>query len=45
MPTVCSIGQACGVAAAIAIDKQLNVSQIDGVEVRKQLNLLGAQLD
>ena len=45
MPTVCSIGQACGVAAAIAIDKQLKVSQIDGVEVRKQLNLLGAQLD
>ena len=45
MPTVCSIGQASGIAAAIAVEKQLNVSEINGIEVRKELNLLGAQLD
>ena len=45
MPTVCSIGQAAGVAAAIAVEKGLSVPEIDGRVVRKELNEYGAKLD
>ncbi len=45
MPTVCSIGQAAGVAAAIAVEKGLSVPEIDGRVIRKELNEYGAKLD
>lgn len=45
MPTVCSIGQAAGVAAAVAVEKGLKIPEIDGKIVRRELNDFGAQLD
>lgn len=45
MPTVCSIGQAAGVAAAIAIENSIPVTEVDGTVVRRELNAMGAQLD
>ena len=45
MPTVCSIGQAAGMAAAMAVEKDIAVPEVDGVEVRRNLNRLGAGLD
>lgn len=45
MPTVCSIGQAAGMGAAVAIEKGLTVPEIDGTIIRKELNIAGAQLD
>jgi hypothetical protein len=44
MPSVCSIGQAAGMGAAYALEKQCPVSEIDGVEVRRRLVAAGANL-
>lgn len=45
MPTVCSIGQAAGMAAAIAIEKGIASSDVNGADVRKQLIRMGANLN
>ena len=44
MPTVCSIGQGAGVAAALAIDQGVAIPEIDGRNVRRELIRLGARL-
>ena len=45
MPTVCSIGQAAGVGASLAVENSLQASDVDGSIVRRELNIMGAQLD
>lgn len=44
MPCACSIGQAAGVAAAMAAKKEIRPADLDGVLVRKQLRAMGAFL-
>ncbi len=44
MPPACSVGQAAGVAAAMASEQGICSSQLDGVEVRKRLVSMGAWL-
>ena len=44
MPPACSVGQAAGVAAAMASEKGLCSSELDGVEVRRRLVSMGAWL-
>ena len=44
MPPACSVGQAAGVAAAMASGKGLCSSELDGVEVRRRLVSMGAWL-
>lgn len=44
MPTVVSIGQAAGVAAAMSVKAGVDVCTLDGKEVRRKLVELGAKL-
>jgi hypothetical protein len=44
MPSMCSIGQAAGMAAALAVRNKTTVDQIDGREVRSELKKAGAFL-
>lgn len=44
MPAMCSIGQAAGMAAALAVRKNTTVDLIDGKEVREELKKAGAFL-
>ena len=44
MPSACSIGQAAGVAAAMAALQGKTQSELDGVEVRRKLREMGANL-
>jgi hypothetical protein len=44
MPSVCSIGQAAGTAAALAVRKNSTVDLIEGTEVRSELKKMGAFL-
>ncbi|MBE6356215.1 MAG: FAD-dependent oxidoreductase [Lentisphaerae bacterium] len=44
MPSVCSIGQAAGMGAAYAVENSCQVTEIDGVEVRRRLIGAGANL-
>jgi hypothetical protein len=37
MPPACTIGQACGTAAAMAVKKGVTPGELDGVEVRRSL--------
>ena len=37
MPPACTIGQACGTAAAMALQQGVTPAQVDGVEVRRSL--------
>lgn len=45
MPSVCSLGQAAGMGAAYAIEKECTAAEIDGVEIRRRLVAAGANLD
>lgn len=45
MPTVCSIGQAAGMAAAAALENNWKIPEIDGRVIRQKLNEYGAKLD
>ena len=44
MPPVCSIGQAAGMAAAMAVEKNCAPEALEGVEVRKALRKFGANI-
>ena len=44
MPTACSIGQAAGLAAAMAIRNNSVPAELDGTAVRKELKKFGAKL-
>lgn len=44
MPPACSIGQAAGVAAATAVEKNCKPKDIDGCEIRQKLKAAGAYL-
>ena len=44
MPPACSVGQAAGLGAAMASKRGLDVSAIDGTEVRSELRKMGAWL-
>jgi hypothetical protein len=44
MPPVCSLGQAAGLAAALAARKGVGQAQLDGVDVREALKAQGAWL-
>ena len=44
MPPVCSIGQAAGMAAAMAVEKNCAPEALEGVEVRKALREFGANI-
>jgi ribulose 1,5-bisphosphate synthetase/thiazole synthase len=44
MPPVCSIGQAAGTAAAMAVSRGVPVCHIDGVEVNRKLIEMGRSL-
>ena len=44
MPPVCSIGQAAGMAAAIAVEKQCRPEELNGAELRAELKEFGANL-
>jgi FAD dependent oxidoreductase len=44
MPSACSIGQAAGIAAAMAIMKKKSPRELDGCEVHKALAKFGADL-
>ena len=44
MPTVCSIGQAAGLAAAMAIKSDTVPAKLDGRLVREELKKFGAKL-
>ncbi|MFA7231781.1 MAG: FAD-dependent oxidoreductase [Victivallaceae bacterium] len=44
MPPACSVGQAAGIAAAMALTAKKLPRELDGVEVRKQLIKFGADL-
>lgn len=44
MPPACSIGQAAGVAAAMALSRGVAPGELDGVEVREKLISMGANL-
>ena len=44
MPTVCSIGQAAGIAAALAIKNNTVPGKLDGILVREELKKAGADL-
>ncbi len=37
MPPACTIGQACGTAAAMAVKQGVAPAKVDGVEVRRSL--------
>lgn len=44
MPQVCSVGQAAGMAAAMAVKEESDVSELDGKRVREKLKEYGADL-
>ena len=44
MPPACTVGQAAGLAAAMASRRGISSSELKGVEVRKRLTELGAWL-
>jgi len=44
MPPACSVGQAAGLAAALAAEKNSSPSELDGCEIRKRLKDAGAYL-
>ena len=44
MPTVVSIGQAAGMAAALSLEQKRDVQKISGCDVRKRLIIFGAPL-
>jgi len=44
MPPVCSLGQAAGTAAAMALRQGCDISQVDGVALRRQLIAQGRHL-
>lgn len=44
MPPICSIGQAAGMAAAMCVQKNCSPSELDGIEVRRNLAAAGARL-
>lgn len=44
MPPVCSIGQAAGMAAAMAVEKQCRPEELNGAELRAELKEFGANL-
>ncbi len=44
MPCMCSIGQAAGMGASIAVKKNISIDQVTGEEVRGKLKALGAFL-
>lgn len=44
MPIACSVGQAAGVAAALAAQRGVDPRSLDGTEVRRELVRLGARL-
>ncbi len=44
MPPACSVGQAAGLAAAIAAGRKCAPAEIDGAELRRQLTARGARL-
>jgi len=44
MPPACTVGQAAGMAAELAVERQCAPSELDGVDVRKQLVKMGARL-
>jgi FAD dependent oxidoreductase len=44
MPPVCSIGQAAGTAAVMSIEKNCNVEEIDGKELKRDLIKQGCNL-
>jgi hypothetical protein len=43
MPTCRAIGEACGIAAAMAVDENNNVHKINGSNVRKHMINKGAK--
>ena len=43
MPTCRAMGEACGIAASIAIDKNISVSKIDGSVIRQRMINKGAK--
>jgi hypothetical protein len=45
MPTVCTLGEAAGVAAALSAKSTLGVSDIDVSELRRILRENGAVID
>lgn len=45
MPAVCSLGQAAGMGAAMAVESGIEPRLLDGVEVKKRLIRAGAALD
>ena len=45
MPTVCTIGEAAGVAAAVAIDEKTDVKSVNVAHVRAILSAKGAVID
>ena len=44
MPTVISIGQAAGVAAALSVKTNTDIAKLDGREIRRELIKMGARL-
>ena len=44
MPPVCSIGQAAGMAAAMAVERQCRPEELNGAELRAALKEFGANL-
>jgi hypothetical protein len=44
MPTACSIGQAAGLAAALAVKLNTIPRELDGKKVREELKKAGAEL-
>jgi hypothetical protein len=44
MPPACSVGQAAGAAAAMAVETHTHPAKLDGVKVRKKLREMGAVL-
>lgn len=44
MPPACSVGQAAGVAAAMAVEQYIDPDKLDGIKLRKRLKKMGAVL-
>jgi FAD dependent oxidoreductase len=44
MPPACSVGQAAGVAAAMATERHIAPAELDGIQVREKLKEMGAVL-
>jgi len=45
MPTCRAMGEACGIAASLAVDRKISPHQIDGAEIRKLMIERGAKFD